>query len=78
MQAVWPGVAVTDDSLVQCVHEIRRALRDDRHALLKTAPKRGYRLSCRSKMLPKPLRIRQPCPLQVAHAPTSTPKSQSQ
>ena len=44
MQAVWPATAVTDDSLVQCVHEIRRALRDDGHALLKTAPKRGYRL----------------------------------
>ena len=44
MQAAWPGITVTDDSLVQCIHEIRRALRDDAHALLKTAPKRGYRL----------------------------------
>jgi TolB-like protein/DNA-binding winged helix-turn-helix (wHTH) protein/Tfp pilus assembly protein PilF len=44
MQAVWPGIAVTDDSLVQCVHEIRRALHDDSHAVLKTVPRRGYRL----------------------------------
>jgi class 3 adenylate cyclase len=44
MQAVWPGVAVTDDSLVQCVHDIRRALGDDQHAILKTIPRRGYRL----------------------------------
>ena len=44
MQAVWPGIAVTDDSLVQCVHEIRRALGDDRHTILKTMPRRGYRL----------------------------------
>jgi TolB-like protein/DNA-binding winged helix-turn-helix (wHTH) protein/rhodanese-related sulfurtransferase len=44
MAAVWPGTAVTDDSLVQCVHEIRRALGDDDHAILKTVPKRGYRL----------------------------------
>ena len=44
MQAVWPGIAVTDDSLVQCIHEIRRALHDDERALLKTAQKRGYRL----------------------------------
>ena len=29
MAAVWPGTAVTDDSLVQCIHEIRRALGDD-------------------------------------------------
>lgn len=45
MQAVWPGLAVTDDSLVQCVHEIRRALNDDTHATLKTAPRRGYRMT---------------------------------
>ncbi len=44
MAAVWPATAVTDDSLVQCIHEIRRALGDDDHAVLKTVPKRGYRL----------------------------------
>ena len=44
MAAVWPDTAVTDDSLVQCMHEIRRALGDDDHAVLKTVPKRGYRL----------------------------------
>jgi TolB-like protein len=44
MRVVWPGVAVTDDSLVQCVHEIRRVLQDNEHKLLKTAPRRGYRL----------------------------------
>ncbi len=42
--AIWPGVAVTDDSLVQCVRDIRRALRDDGQTLLKTVPRRGYRL----------------------------------
>lgn len=44
MQAVWPQTAVTDDSLVQCIHEIRRALRDHRRELVVTAPRRGYRL----------------------------------
>lgn len=44
MDAVWAGTAVTDDSLVQCVHEIRRALSDDRHAVLQTVSRRGYRL----------------------------------
>ena len=43
MEAIWPGVTVTDDSLVQCIHQIRRALGDDGHAILKTVPKRGYR-----------------------------------
>jgi TolB-like protein/DNA-binding winged helix-turn-helix (wHTH) protein/rhodanese-related sulfurtransferase len=42
--AVWPGIAVTDDSLVQCIHEIRRALNDDGHLNLRTVPKRGYLL----------------------------------
>jgi TolB-like protein/Flp pilus assembly protein TadD len=43
-EAVWPGLAVTDDSLVQCIGDIRRALGDDRHAILRTVPRRGYRL----------------------------------
>ncbi|HET9069466.1 MAG TPA: winged helix-turn-helix domain-containing protein [Amaricoccus sp.] len=44
-EAVWGGLAVTDDSLVQCVHEIRRALGDDGHKLLQTVSRRGYRLN---------------------------------
>ena len=44
MSAVWPDVAVTDDSLVQCVHEIRRALNDEQRAILRTVFRRGYRL----------------------------------
>src|SRR6516165_10946967 len=44
MQAVWPGTAVTDDSLVQCIHEIRQAVKDEQRTVLKTVPKRGYRL----------------------------------
>lgn len=42
--AVWPGVIVTDDSLVQCITEIRRAIGDSRHEILHTVPRRGYRL----------------------------------
>lgn len=44
MEAIWPGTAVTDDSLVQCVHEIRRALNDGTHSVLQTVSRRGYRL----------------------------------
>jgi TolB-like protein/DNA-binding winged helix-turn-helix (wHTH) protein len=44
MKAVWPGVFVTDDSLVQCVRDVRRALRDDNQSVLKAVPKRGYKL----------------------------------
>jgi predicted ATPase/DNA-binding winged helix-turn-helix (wHTH) protein len=42
MQAVWPDAFVTDDSLVQCVLELRRALKDGDQLLLKTVPRRGY------------------------------------
>ncbi len=44
MRTLWPNVFVTDDSLVQCVRDIRRALRDDDQSVLKAVPKRGYRL----------------------------------
>ena len=42
MEAVWADVAVTDDSLVQCLVEIRRALGDDQ-AWIHTSRGRGYR-----------------------------------
>jgi TolB-like protein/DNA-binding winged helix-turn-helix (wHTH) protein len=44
IQTVWPEIAVTDDSLVQCIHEVRRALNDEQRLILRTVPKRGYRL----------------------------------
>ena len=40
--AVSPGTAVTDDSLVQCISEIRRGLNDTDHRLIQTMSKRGY------------------------------------
>jgi predicted ATPase/DNA-binding winged helix-turn-helix (wHTH) protein len=42
MQAVWPDAFVTDDSLVQCIIELRRALDDRNQQLVKTVPRRGY------------------------------------
>jgi DNA-binding winged helix-turn-helix (wHTH) protein len=41
IQAVWPDSFVTDDSLVQCTVELRRALDDRDQQLLKTVPRRG-------------------------------------
>jgi DNA-binding winged helix-turn-helix (wHTH) protein/TolB-like protein len=43
MAAVWPDVVVTDDSLTQCVYELRAALGDAGSALIHTVPRRGYR-----------------------------------
>jgi len=44
--AVWAHVVVTDDALVQSVGELRRALADDGARLIRTIPRRGYRLEC--------------------------------
>lgn len=41
---VWEGLSVTDDSLVQCIADIRRVLNDRKHKILQTLPRRGYRL----------------------------------
>jgi len=43
-QAIWPNVAVSDDSLVQCIRELRQKLGDDEHRLIKTVSRRGYLL----------------------------------
>ena len=45
MQAVWPDTFVTDDSLVQCTLELRRALDDRSQQLLRTVFRRGRSLS---------------------------------
>jgi adenylate cyclase len=42
LEAVWPGVFVTENSLVQCISDIRAALAEDGPAILKTVAKRGY------------------------------------
>lgn len=43
-EVVWPHVVVSDDSVVQCIRELRRKLDDDKHRLIKTVSRRGYRL----------------------------------
>lgn len=42
IEAVWRGTAVTDDSLVQCLKEIRNTLEDRSQSYIKTVPRRGY------------------------------------
>ena len=41
---VWGSVNVTDESLVQCIADIRRAIGDQAHTIIQTLPKVGYRL----------------------------------
>ena len=42
MEAVWPNVHVGDDSLFQCIREIRTALDDDDRQSIKLVSGRGY------------------------------------
>jgi adenylate cyclase len=42
IEAIWPNVFVTDNSLVQCISDIRLALGDNTQSILKTVARRGY------------------------------------
>ena len=42
MAAIWSGVAVTDESLTQCVKDVRRTLGQEGNSLIRTVPRRGY------------------------------------
>jgi len=44
LDAVWPNLFVTDDSITQCVVEIRKAMGGGGAEMLKTVPRRGYLL----------------------------------
>ena len=46
---VWGDTFVTDDSLVQCIGDIRKALGDDARKIVETVPKKGYRLNVSAK-----------------------------
>ena len=42
LAAVWPGVVVNEESLSQCVRELRAALGNEGQQLIKTVARRGY------------------------------------
>lgn len=56
---VWGSVNVTDDSLIQCIADIRRVMGEDGRNIVRTIPKKGYRL-----VVPEP----------VSSKPSVTPK----
>jgi DNA-binding winged helix-turn-helix (wHTH) protein/tetratricopeptide (TPR) repeat protein len=45
LDALWPGVVVTDDALTQSISDLRRALGEHAAAILRTVPRRGYMLA---------------------------------
>lgn len=44
---VWPGLIATDESISQCISDIRKALNDQDHTIIETFPKRGYRINAK-------------------------------
>jgi DNA-binding winged helix-turn-helix (wHTH) protein/TolB-like protein/Flp pilus assembly protein TadD len=46
VREVWPGTFVTDDVLIRCISELRKAFGDNAgsQTIIETIPKRGYRL----------------------------------
>ena len=42
MEAVWPDVAVGDESLTRCIADIRKTLADEDQRIIRTVPRRGY------------------------------------
>jgi DNA-binding winged helix-turn-helix (wHTH) protein/pimeloyl-ACP methyl ester carboxylesterase len=42
INAIWPSVIVTDESLTHCVSDVRRALSDSDQRLIRTVARRGY------------------------------------
>ena len=45
MAAVWPDVVVGDESITQCVRDIRKTLGDETQQVLKTVARHGYLLA---------------------------------
>ncbi len=45
LKAIWPDVAVTEESLTHCVSEVRHAIGDSAQTIIETVPRRGYRFT---------------------------------
>jgi DNA-binding winged helix-turn-helix (wHTH) protein/Flp pilus assembly protein TadD len=72
LDAVWPDVNVTDDSITQCIGEIRRAMGPEGALLLKTVPRRGYLLEAAAAPAPAPRP--QPAPAPPPPSPVRRPR----
>lgn len=64
MAAVWPDVAVTDDSLTQCIADIRKTIGDQEHRIVQTFPRKGYRANAQMSGSDSPSSAPPPAPQQ--------------
>ena len=54
MEAAWPNVHVGEDSLFQCIREIRAALGDDKREVVRVISGRGYLFQAEVTEVPVP------------------------
>ena len=54
LAAVWPDISISEESITQCVADVRRAFGNDSAGLLRTLPRRGYLLSADVTYGPSP------------------------
>ncbi len=71
---VWNGLVVTDDSLVQAIGDIRRAINDQNHQIIRTVPRKGYRLIAHQ---PDTASSPQPEPAQAEDVAQALPSDQT-
>ena len=57
MTRVWDDVAVTEDSLTQCIADIRKAIGDDERRVLRTVSRKGYMLVPAQGSAERPSRV---------------------
>lgn len=62
IDVVWPNVAVSDDSLSQCLKDIRSVLGPSAEGLIRTVPRRGYILDENRLRIVAEIRKPQPSP----------------
>jgi class 3 adenylate cyclase len=64
INTVWPNVIVNEESVTQCVSELRQALGDQEHSIIKTIARRGYlldasvrKLTCQDDLVARQARV---------------------
>jgi DNA-binding winged helix-turn-helix (wHTH) protein/Flp pilus assembly protein TadD len=72
MEAVWPNVHVGEDSLFQCIREIRAALGDDKREVVRVISGRGYLFQAEVTEVPVPAAPEAASTVQPAPAASGT------